>query len=139
MIPLKYFNATSLIPMEGNLHGDRVEHDIWGACRDAAGNWLFAFVASYGVSSVLVAEIWSMHKGLRLAYDRGYRRVILECDNLTAIHHIYREANFSTDWLAYMAYFLPLGRHFLEEPSVSILSWLFHNVVGVSYSRSAVA
>ncbi|KAF2297888.1 hypothetical protein GH714_004755 [Hevea brasiliensis] len=75
--------------MEGNLHGDRVEHDIW----DAAGNWLFAFAASYGVSSVLVAELWSMHKGLRLAYDRGYRRVILECDNLTAVNTILGVSN----------------------------------------------
>ncbi|KAJ9159056.1 hypothetical protein P3X46_024587 [Hevea brasiliensis] len=142
-----------------------------GLCRDATGNWLFGFVASYGISSILGAELWSMYEGLKLAYDRGYRKVILECDNLTVVNtilgvsnnqcilrclvdsirslllkdwdvqisHIYREANFSADWLASMAYSLPLGRHFLEEPPVSILSWLFHDVVGVSYNRSVVA
>ncbi|KAF2289906.1 hypothetical protein GH714_039118 [Hevea brasiliensis] len=121
-IPLSLLmsSLSAFVKDNGEWDWDRVEHDIcWvcppkghvkintdsslrssdncafggGLCRDATGNWLFSFAASYGISSVLGAELWSMYEGLRLAYDIGYRKVILECDNLTAVNTILGVSN----------------------------------------------
>lgn len=52
-----------------------------GATRDDQGNWKTGFLANLGPCSVDEAEAWGIYYGLKLAWDKGLRKVILECDS----------------------------------------------------------
>ncbi|KAF2304574.1 hypothetical protein GH714_033697 [Hevea brasiliensis] len=50
-------------------------------------------------------------------------------------NHIWREANFSADFLAGFAAEFSVGVHELQLPSHGLLHWLCHDVSGTAYSR----
>ncbi|KAF7822893.1 ribonuclease H [Senna tora] len=56
-----------------------------GIFRDHKGRWLAGFMANIGHSTVLSAELWGIMYSLREAWERGYRKVELECDSSMAI------------------------------------------------------
>ena len=61
---------------------------VVGVIRDELGNWMGGFVTKIGIADALRAELWSILHGLKLAWDMGFRRVILETDSQLAIHVI---------------------------------------------------
>ncbi|KAL8162024.1 hypothetical protein V2J09_013513, partial [Rumex salicifolius] len=56
-----------------------------GVLRDESGSWLVGFVHNLGSCSVPMAELWGILSGLRLAWERGYRRVCLNTDSQLAV------------------------------------------------------
>ncbi|XVF29674.1 hypothetical protein REPUB_Repub15cG0142300 [Reevesia pubescens] len=60
-----------------------------GLIRDDKGYWLLGFVYRIGICEVLSAELWSILQGLKLAWDRGFRKVELETDSLLASKQIH--------------------------------------------------
>ncbi|KAF2284021.1 hypothetical protein GH714_018076 [Hevea brasiliensis] len=52
--------------------------------------------------------------------------------------HVYREANFSADYLANYAASLRIGLHIMEAPPSGVLHWLLHDSSGVSHGRVCV-
>ncbi|XP_021648782.1 uncharacterized protein LOC110641388 [Hevea brasiliensis] len=52
-----------------------------------------------------------------------------------SVVHVYRESNFSADWLVGIAKSVPLGKHVLLNPPTGVLPWLAHERVGITYCR----
>ena len=51
------------------------------------------------------------------------------------IYHVFREANMVADRLADFAKNLQPGCHRLHQVPPDILQWIYHDVIGVGYSR----
>ncbi|XP_012461277.1 uncharacterized protein LOC105781288 [Gossypium raimondii] len=67
--------------------------------RDDKGDWISGFSRSLGVATVLHSELWAILDGLNLAWDRGFRKIILESDSKEAIDII----NNGSDFLSTLA------------------------------------
>ena len=46
-----------------------------GLLRDISGAWICGFAMKIGRASAIVAEIWGVFEGLKLAREKGYRYV----------------------------------------------------------------
>ncbi|XVF32879.1 hypothetical protein REPUB_Repub17cG0121000 [Reevesia pubescens] len=58
---------------------------IGGIARDNEGMWLWGFSKLNGHGTVLKAEISAILLGLKIAWEKGYRRVFVESDSLLAV------------------------------------------------------
>ncbi|CAN1137166.1 hypothetical protein LINPERHAP2_LOCUS9883 [Linum perenne] len=81
------------------------------------------------------AELRGIVEGMRLAWDRGIRKLCIQSDSKAAVsilskvddldhRHIFREANNAADYLAKMGHDLTLGTHVFLYPDSSLLYWL---------------
>lgn len=50
-----------------------------GALRDEQGNWIVGFSANLGTITTDEAEAWGLYYGIKLAWEKGFRKVIIEC------------------------------------------------------------
>ncbi|KAK8690240.1 hypothetical protein V6N13_088941 [Hibiscus sabdariffa] len=57
-----------------------------GVLRDHNGGWIRGFSKFIGKCSVVEVELWGIARGLDLAWDMGYRRVMVESDSADALH-----------------------------------------------------
>lgn len=55
--------------------------------RNHQGHWVIDAAQNLGMCTAYQAELWAVLVGIRLAWNSGFRRVILETDS-TAVHHI---------------------------------------------------
>ena len=51
-----------------------------GVLKNHLGNWIISFTKNLGICSTYVAELWGIVKGLQLAWQKGFRNMILEVD-----------------------------------------------------------
>ena len=56
-----------------------------GVCRDENGRWVIGFGKYLGVSSVLMAELWGLYTGMKMAWERGWQKVVFSLDSKTEI------------------------------------------------------
>lgn len=54
-----------------------------GLIRGLAGDWIVGFLHNIVFYSVMEAELWGILDGLTVAWECGYRRVVVEVDNAT--------------------------------------------------------
>ncbi|XVE77975.1 hypothetical protein DITRI_Ditri13aG0107100 [Diplodiscus trichospermus] len=59
-----------------------------GVIRNSHGDWVFGFAMNIGPCGITDAELWGIHQGLILAWERGFRKVEVETDCLTALQAI---------------------------------------------------
>ncbi|KAL6527506.1 ubiquitin-specific protease ubp15 [Orobanche gracilis] len=59
-----------------------------GVLRDHNGIWIAGFSSSYGFGSAIQAECLAMEDGLKLAWNLGFRNVIMECDCMELVQII---------------------------------------------------
>lgn len=57
-----------------------------GVLRDHNGKLIFAYASHLGNCSVVAAELWDILKGVTFAWDRGFRRIFVDSDSLSAIN-----------------------------------------------------
>ncbi|XP_019462877.1 PREDICTED: uncharacterized protein LOC109361796 [Lupinus angustifolius] len=76
------FNVDGSCSMHSNIMGGS------GAIRNHEGKWFLGFSSSFGVGSAVEAEFFAMEQGLLLAWNEGFRSVVLECDCLEAMQII---------------------------------------------------
>ena len=69
-----------------------------GLIRNDQGCWLKGFSANLGRSSNIAAELWAILLGLRLAWEQGYRRVVIELDAQVALTLINNASDESPYW-----------------------------------------
>ncbi|CAN1784074.1 Putative ribonuclease H protein At1g65750 [Linum perenne] len=105
------------------------------------------------------AELRGIVEGMRLAWDKGVRKLNIQTDSRAAvailhnesetthrhaslnrdwevsINHIYREANSAADYLANLGHSLDLGTHVYLYPDSALLYWLRYDLLGVSTPR----
>ncbi|KAF7842178.1 ribonuclease H [Senna tora] len=59
-----------------------------GLLRDTTGKWICGFVANLGLSNVLSAELWGIYYGVKIAWEKGFRKIIVECDSFLAVKQL---------------------------------------------------
>ncbi|XP_050238477.2 uncharacterized protein LOC126687968 [Mercurialis annua] len=59
-----------------------------GIARDSTGSWVFGYSRLIGHCSVLQSELWGALDGLDIAWNKGFRNVILEMDSKLAVDAI---------------------------------------------------
>ena len=64
-----------------------------GLIRDETGKFFSGFLANLGVCSITIAKVWGAFYGLKLAWDKGLRNVLLEMDSTSAISLITDKVN----------------------------------------------
>lgn len=65
-----------------------------------------------GACSVLNAELWAILKGLNLCQDKGWRRIVVEIDNMLAIQLLMKPLeNINNQWA-----FCSAIKQLLEKP-----------------------
>ncbi|KAK9036869.1 hypothetical protein V6N11_021793 [Hibiscus sabdariffa] len=55
-----------------------------GLFRDNDGRWLLGFGKLLGVTSPLIAELWAIYVGLKIAWDNGFEYIQIQSDCLEA-------------------------------------------------------
>ncbi|EOY30590.1 Uncharacterized protein TCM_037746 [Theobroma cacao] len=56
-----------------------------GLIRDEAGHWILGFNYKLGISFALNSELWGLYRGLKICWNKSYRKVQVESDSLLAI------------------------------------------------------
>ena len=56
--------------------------------RDHMGSWIGGFARNIGFCSSVTAELWAIHVGLHMTWDRGFRKVVLESDSRVVVEII---------------------------------------------------
>lgn len=56
-----------------------------GIIRDESGKWLLGYSKNLGTSNSLASELWALYHGLNLVWERGFRKVLVECDSHKAV------------------------------------------------------
>ncbi|KAF7809001.1 putative ribonuclease H protein At1g65750 family [Senna tora] len=56
-----------------------------GVPHDASGNFLFSFCHRIGSCDILWAELRGILDGLELLWNKGFRKVVIECDSEAAL------------------------------------------------------
>jgi ribonuclease HI len=59
-----------------------------GIIRDHQGNWCGGFAKFVGTGSALIAELWGVLEGLKLAGRKGYRKVEVNIDSISVVKMI---------------------------------------------------
>lgn len=54
--------------------------------RGDSGQFIFSFSLKLGSCSILSAELWGILQGLRIAWARGFRHIIVNSNSQTAIN-----------------------------------------------------
>ena len=49
---------------------------------DTCGNWICGFSVLLGTCITIEAEIWALVHGLRMAWEKGIRRLVVEMDSM---------------------------------------------------------
>lgn len=52
-----------------------------GVLRGSCGSWIARFGANLGIATVNEAELWELYHDLEMAWNMGYRRIIVEMDS----------------------------------------------------------
>lgn len=71
--------------------------------RDTRSKWIFGFGRNIGVCSIVKAELWGAWVGLMLAWGKGFRNVILEMDDKTAVDMISKQVVMVNDYYGLLA------------------------------------
>lgn len=59
-----------------------------GALRNASNRWLGGFSMQLGACTSYRAELWVVYKGLLLAWELGFKRIIIQVDSLLLVRVI---------------------------------------------------
>ncbi|CAN1121082.1 Putative ribonuclease H protein At1g65750 [Linum perenne] len=99
-----------------------------------------------GICSITRAELRGAMTGLQIAWDRGFRRIIVQLDSRVAVQlllggwmikveHIYREGNRAADYLAGIGHALPIGVHDVSSFDPCLSHHLLYDLLGISQTR----
>ena len=79
------------INVDGSSRGAPGDSAIGGLGRSTSGEWLFGFAGRIDRGFAISAEIKAITYGLNLAWNKGYRDVMVESDSSQAVQFICRD------------------------------------------------
>ena len=81
------------LPDEGwiKINTDGSVNQYRGLLRDDIGQYVAGFAVNLGFCPITVAEIWVAFYGLHLAWQEGYKQVILELDSSATVALILKD------------------------------------------------
>ncbi|KAI4313582.1 hypothetical protein L6164_026547 [Bauhinia variegata] len=71
--------------VDGSFLSEKRSTGCGGVYRDEQGNWLYGFSKKLVYSDLTTAEIEAIYTGLKVAWERGYKKIILESDSTAAV------------------------------------------------------
>ncbi|CAN1130050.1 Putative ribonuclease H protein At1g65750, partial [Linum perenne] len=74
-----------VINTDGSVKQPLSEAAAGGLVRNSSGHCLLAFTANLGSCSITRAELWGILIGLRLAWNAGYKKIIVQTDSQVAV------------------------------------------------------
>lgn len=83
---------------DGSVRGLNFSASSGGILRDSQDKWVFGYGRNIGSCSVLKAELWGIWDGLHLAWQHGFRNVILETNCKVAVETIIKEETMENDY-----------------------------------------
>lgn len=79
--------------VDGSRNVSTGEVGCGGVLRYGSGEWKISFVVNTGICSVEEAETWGVFYGMKLAWEKGYKKVIIESDSEKVVGWIAKEDN----------------------------------------------
>ncbi|KAJ1404212.1 Ribonuclease H domain [Sesbania bispinosa] len=76
------------INVDGSCLLDSSRMRVCGVFRGLDSKWILGFSGFVGLGDNLLAEIQAVYWGLKMAWDRGFRRISLESDARDVIQHL---------------------------------------------------
>ncbi|CAL5427260.1 unnamed protein product [Camellia sinensis] len=70
---------------DGSASGDPRDGGFGGLINDEKGIWIYSFYGKLTNCSCIEAEIWAIYRGLIIAFEKGYKDLIIETDSMDAI------------------------------------------------------
>lgn len=78
------------INIDGSAATNPGEIAMGGVCRDHTGSGCFGFTLHLGWGTILKAEIFAIYWAIYLAWERGYRKVVIESDSEVAVQKFHQ-------------------------------------------------
>ena len=88
LLPIRWMEPNEgwvKVNVDGSRNTDSGMIDAGGVLRNHGKNWLKGVVMNKGVGSVIEAEFWGLYKGLLMAWNSGYKKVLVESDFLNVV------------------------------------------------------
>ena len=73
---------------KGLFDRSRMRASVGCVMRNHRGKWMKGAAGMIGLAVPLGAELWSIYYGLKLAWEYGVKRVVIESDSLEAVNHV---------------------------------------------------
>ena len=61
-----------------------------GLIRDSLGCFCGGFVSNLSSCPIIVAEVWAIYYSLQLAWQKGFRHILLESNSSSALSYLFR-------------------------------------------------
>ncbi|KAI4313581.1 hypothetical protein L6164_026546 [Bauhinia variegata] len=74
--------------VDGSFLPEKRSAGCGGVYRDARGNWLYGFSKKLVYNNLTTAEIDAIYTGLKVAWELGYKKIIIESDSTAAVDHV---------------------------------------------------
>ncbi|XP_061347266.1 uncharacterized protein LOC133292825 [Gastrolobium bilobum] len=78
-------DGSVIINIDGAVRGNPGLAACGGLIRNSQGRWLGGFAYKLGICSSFKAELWGVLRGLELAWNEGFRNIIIESDSSSVI------------------------------------------------------
>lgn len=85
--------------VDGSCYGEGENIACGGLIRDASGSWIRGFLHKIGAGSVLQADLWGILTGLKMAWNAGMEKVIVEADSKCEVELCIKECHISNSLL----------------------------------------
>nr|CAD1835843.1 unnamed protein product [Ananas comosus var. bracteatus] len=82
---VRAYDGTTRTAQDGCSKGNPGPAAAVGVLRNCNGEWIMGFVNNLGITQNFAAEFGAIYHGLSMAWDLGYRHLILESDSKTCL------------------------------------------------------
>ncbi|CAJ2665276.1 unnamed protein product [Trifolium pratense] len=82
-----------VLNVDGSCLGDSGRAGFGGLIREGDGSWIIGFSGFLGISNNTFAELMAVFHGLKIARERGYRRIHCYSDSQTMVDAISKDLN----------------------------------------------
>ena len=73
------------LDVDGCSKGNPGTTGVKGVIRDHIGSWIGGFARNIGLCSFVTAELWAIHVGIHMTWDKGFRKVVSEFDSRVVV------------------------------------------------------
>ncbi|XVE58507.1 hypothetical protein DITRI_Ditri04bG0175000 [Diplodiscus trichospermus] len=110
-----------------------------GLVRDANGSWMCGFSFNIGSCDVSAPELWAVVQGLKLAWQKGFRRVVLETDSRLVFSWLRKKERPRSSLMNLVAACFSYLENDWEQPPLELCRVLEEDKLGVARPRRVPA